>query len=136
MSDINKEVTNNPFYNKGTAFSNEEREELGLIGLLPNQVKTIEQQMYQIMNNLQDLKDDYQKHLYLMNIYTVNRTLFYYTVEQHIEELLPIIYTPTIAEAVQNYSKQFNHPNGTVYLSVNEPHLIKEALLNGSKQLE
>lgn len=136
MSDISKEVTKNPFYNKGTAFSNEEREELGLIGLLPNQVKTIEQQMHQIMNNIQGLKNDYQKHLYLMNIYSVNRTLFYYTVEQHIEELLPIIYTPTIAEAVQNYSKQFNHPNETVYLSVNEPQLIKEALLNGSKQLE
>lgn len=136
MSDINKEVTNNPFYNKGTAFSNEERKELGLIGLLPNQVKTIEQQMHQTINNLQSLKDDYQKHLYLMNIYTVNRTLFYYTVEQHIEELLPIIYTPTIAEAVQNYSKQFNQHNESVYLSVNEPHFIKEALLNGSKHLK
>lgn len=136
MSNINKEVTNNPFYNKGTAFSNEERKELGLIGLLPNQVKTIEQQMHQTINNLQSLKDDYQKHLYLMNIYTVNRTLFYYTVEQHIEELLPIIYTPTIAEAVQNYSKQFNQHNESVYLSVNEPHFIKEALLNGSKHLK
>lgn len=136
VSDISKEITNNPFINKGTAYTTEERDKLGLIGLLPNQINTIEQQKHQLMSNLNDLKDDYQKHIFLMNVYNVNRTLFFYTVEQHIEELLPVIYTPTIAEAVQNYSKHFSQPNETVFLSVNAPHHIKEALLNGSRHLE
>ncbi|MBO1690594.1 NAD-dependent malic enzyme, partial [Akkermansia sp. GGCC_0220] len=67
------------------------------------------------------IQDNLEKHLFLMNLYDTNRTLFYYVIGKHVTEFLPIIYTPTIGDAVINYSKNFDTPKDAVFLSVDNP---------------
>lgn len=130
-----KELLRNPFLNKGTAFTLEERTELGLDGLLPTAVRTLDEQAAIVYAQLDNFTDAYSKQKHLMNIYDQNRVLFYDVVGRHVTELLPVIYTPTIADAVMNYSKDFEKSQDAVYLDVNHPEKIKAALLNGSKNL-
>ena len=99
------ELLNDPFLNKGTAFSMEERAELGLIGLLPPTEQTIEVQAQQVYGNFQAKPNVSEKRHYLMNIFSRNRTLFYYVFKQHIAEFMPIIYDPGIAESIREYSQ-------------------------------
>ena len=94
------DILNNPFLNKGTAFTIEERKELGLIGLLPPYVQTIEEQAAQTYAQMQTKANDLEKRLFLMEIFNTNRTLFYYLFSQHLEEFNPIVYDPTIAAIV------------------------------------
>lgn len=131
-----QDVLRNPFLNKGTGFTEEERKSLGLVGLLPNEVRTIEEQEVLVYEKVSNIENNLDKHLYLMDLYNKNRTLFYYTIGKHIKELLPIIYTPTIGDAVMNYSNNFDGPSGAVFLSVEHKDLIEEALKNGAKDLD
>jgi malolactic enzyme len=126
----------NPFLNKGTAFSLEERIKYDLLGLLPNSVMSIEEQENIVYAKSKSIKDPLEKHLYLMNIYDVNRTLFYYVVSKHITEFLPIIYTPTIGDAVINYSKNYDTSKGAVFLSIDRPDEIENSIKCGVHDLD
>lgn len=124
------ELLNDPFLNKGTAFSMKERAELGLIGLLPPTEQTIEVQAQQVYGNFQSKPNVSEKRHYLMNIFSRNRTLFYYVFKQHIAEFMPIIYDPGIAESIREYSQFFITPQNAAYLSVDHPEQIEESLKN------
>ena len=125
-------ILNDPFLNKGTAFTQEERKELDLIGLLPPYVQTIEEQAVQIYAQMQTKVNDLEKRLFLMEIFNTNRTLFYYLFSQHLEEFNPIVYDPTIADTIEGYSDLFVEPQYAGYLDINHPENIEETLKNAA----
>lgn len=127
-----REILNNPFLNKGTAFTMEERKKLGLIGLLPPYVQTIEEQAAQTYAHMEKKESMLEKRLFLMEIFNTNRTLFYYLFSQHLEEFNPIVYDPTIAETIENYSDLFVDPQYAGYLDINHPENIEETLKNAA----
>ena len=126
------EILNNPFLNKGTAFTKKEREEYGLLGLLPPYVQTIDEQAKQVYG--QFLKKDklIEKRHFLMEIFNTNRTLFYYLFSKHVVEFMPIVYDPVIAESIENYSEFIVNPQNAAYLSVKEPENIETILKNAA----
>lgn len=126
------EILNNPFLNKGTAFTMEERKELGLIGLLPPYVQTIEEQAEQAYQHFLHKPSDLEKRLFLMEIFNTNRTLFYYLFNQHIVEFNPIVYDPVIADTIEQYSELFVDPQYAAYLDINHPENIEETLKNAA----
>ena len=126
------EILNNPFLNKGTAFTMEERKELGLIGLLPPYVQTIEEQAEQAYQHFLRKPSDLEKRLFLMEIFNTNRTLFYYLFNQHIVEFNPIVYDPVIADTIEQYSELFVDPQYAAYLDINHPENIEEILKNAA----
>ena len=126
------DILNNPFFNKGTAFTLEERKELGLIGLLPPYVQTIEEQAAQTYAQMQTKANDLEKRLFLMEIFNTNRTLFYYLFSQHLEEFNPIVYDPTIADTIEGYSDLFVDPQYAGYLDINHPENIEATLKNAA----
>lgn len=130
------DILNNPFLNKGTAFTLEERKELGLIGLLPPYVQTIEEQAAQTYAQMQTKANDLEKRLFLMEIFNTNRTLFYYLFSQHLEEFNPIVYDPTIADTIEGYSDLFVDPQYAGYLDINHPENIEAALKNAAGDRE
>ena len=130
------EVLNDPFLNKGTAFTKEERKELELIGLLPPQIQTIEEQAEQLYAQYKSKEPLINKRRFLMEIFDTNRTLFYYLFSQHVVEFMPIVYDPVIAENIENYSELFVNPQNAVYLSIDSPETIEESLRNATKDRE
>ena len=130
------DILNNPFLNKGTAFTLEERKELGLIGLLPPYVQTIEEQAAQTYAQMQTKANDLEKRLFLMEIFNTNRTLFYYLFSQHLEEFNPIVYDPTIADTIEGYSDLFVDPQYAGYLDINHPKNIEATLKNAAGDRE
>ena len=126
------DILNNPFLNKGTAFNLEERQELGLIGLLPPYVQTIEEQAAETYAQLHTKANDLEKRLFLMEIFNTNRTLFYYLFSHHLEEFNPIVYDPTIADTIEGYSNLFVNPQYAGYLDINHPEHIEETLRNAA----
>lgn len=130
------DILNNPFLNKGTAFTLEERKKLGLIGLLPPYVQTIEEQATQTYEQLQTKVNDVEKRLFLMEIFNTNRTLFYYLFSKHLEEFNPIVYDPTIADTIIGYSDLFVDPQYAGYLDINHPENIEETLKNAADDRE
>lgn len=125
-------ILNDPFLNKGTAFTQEERKELDLIGLLPPYIQTIEEQAAQTYAQLQTKVNNLEKRLFLMEIFNTNRTLFYYLFSQHLEEFNPIVYDPTIADTIEGYSDLFIEPQYAGYLDINHPENIEETLKNAA----
>ena len=130
------DILNNPFLNKGTAFTLEERKELGLIGLLPPYVQTIEEQAAQTYTQMQTKANNLEKRLFLMEIFNTNRTLFYYLFSQHLEEFNPIVYDPTIADTIEGYSDLFVDPQYAGYLDINHPENIEATLKNAAGDRE
>ena len=126
------EILNNPFLNKGTAFTMKERQELGLIGLLPPTVQTIEEQAEQTYEQYLTKPSDLEKRHFLMEIFNTNRTLFYYLFNKHIVEFNPVVYDPTIADTIENYSHLFVDPQYAAYLDINHPENITETLKNAA----
>ena len=126
------DILNNPFLNKGTAFTLEERQELGLLGLLPPYVQTIEEQAAETYAQLHTKANDLEKRLFLMEIFNTNRTLFYYLFSHHLEEFNPIVYDPTIADTIEGYSNLFVNPQYAGYLDINHPEHIEETLRNAA----
>ncbi|WP_164683423.1 malolactic enzyme [Streptococcus hyointestinalis] len=126
------DILNNPFLNKGTAFTMEERKELGLVGLLPPYVQTIEEQAKQAYAHYQRKESDLEKRHFLMEIFNTNRTLFYYLFDQNIVEFNPIVYDPVIAESIEQYSELFVDPQYAAYLDINHPENIEETLKNAA----
>ena len=125
-------ILNDPFLNKGTAFTQEERKELDLIGVLPPYIQTIEEQAAQTYAQMQTKVNNLEKRLFLMEIFNTNRTLFYYLFSQHLEEFNPIVYDPTIADTIEGYSDLFVEPQYAGYLDINHPENIEETLKNAA----
>lgn len=130
------DILNNPFLNKGTAFTMEERSKLGLVGLLPPYVQTIEEQANQTYAQMQTKANNLEKRLFLMQIFNTNRTLFYYLFSQHLAEFNPIVYDPTIADTIENYSDLFIDPQYAAYLDINHPENIEATLKNAAGERE
>ncbi|HSS88950.1 MAG TPA: NAD-dependent malic enzyme [Streptosporangiaceae bacterium] len=120
-------VLSDPWLNKGTAFPESERAALGLTGLLPSRVLTLDQQAQRAYKQCSQQASDLDKNVYLTALHDRNEVLFYRVLTDHLSELLPIVYTPTIGEAIQQYSHQYRRPRG-VYLSIDAPDEIETAL--------
>ena len=120
-------VLSDPWLNKGTAFTESERAALGLTGLLPSRVLTLDQQAERAYGQCSQQASDLDKNVYLTALHDRNEVLFYRVLTDHLSELLPIVYTPTIGEAIQQYSHQYRRPRG-VYLSIDAPDQIETAL--------
>lgn len=120
-----------PLLNKGSAFSPEERSNFNLTGLLPEVVETIEEQAERGWRQYQDFKTDIDKHIYLRNIQDTNETLFYRLLENHLDEMMPIIYTPTVGSACERFSEIYRRARG-VFISYPNRHNMDDILQNVS----
>jgi malate dehydrogenase (oxaloacetate-decarboxylating) len=114
------DVLHTPLVNKGTAFTARERTELGLTGLLPPAVKTLDQQAERAYRQFRRQPDDLARHTYLAALHDRNEVLFYRLVSTHLGEMLPIVYTPTVALAIEEYSHEYRRPRG-LFLSIDHP---------------
>ncbi len=124
-----RSVLTNPTLNRGTAFTPEQRQMLGLQGLLPSGVSTLEGQRRRVYAQYRRQPDDLAKNVFLGNMRDRNEVLFYRLLSEHLEEMLPIVYTPTVGQAIERYSHEFRRPHG-VYLSVDHPEDVEESLRN------
>ncbi len=118
-----------PTINRGTAFTLAEREALGLTGLLPTGVTTLEGQLRRVYAQYLQQADDLRKWVYLANLRDRNEVLFYRLLTEHISEMLPVVYTPTVGLAIERFSQEFRRTRG-VYLSVDHPEDVETALRN------
>ncbi len=116
-------------FNKGTAFTNAERDALGLHGLLPPHVSTQDEQVARVMGNFQIKDSDLEKYVFMIALLDRNQRLFYRVVMDHIEEMIPILYTPTVGRACQEYAHIFRRPRG-IYLSMDDRDGMAEILAN------
>jgi malate dehydrogenase (oxaloacetate-decarboxylating) len=122
-------VLANPTINRGTAFTYEQRRELGLTGLLPSGESTLDSQLRRTYAQYRAQATDLAKWVYLTNLRSRNEVLFYKLLSEHIEEMLPIVYTPTVGLAIERFSNEFRRSRG-VYLSVDHPEDVETALRN------
>lgn len=122
-----RDVLTHPMTNFGTAFTREQRERLGLVGLLPPGVVDISGQIKRIYAQYSTEPDDMARYVFLNTLKERNEILFYRIVSEHIEQMLPIIYTPTIGRAIEEYSHWFHRPRG-VFLDIDHPEDMTEAL--------
>ncbi|HEU4898033.1 MAG TPA: NAD-dependent malic enzyme [Actinomycetota bacterium] len=123
------QVLATPMINRGTAFALEEREALGLTGLLPGGVSTIDGQLRRVYAQYLRQPDDLAKNVYLAHLRDRNEVLFYRLLTERIQEMLPIVYTPTVGRAIERFSHEYRRPRG-VYLSVDRPQDVEAALRN------
>ncbi|MED3952374.1 NAD-dependent malic enzyme [Priestia aryabhattai] len=124
-----KSVLSTSYLNKGSAFTEEEREELHLQGLLPPTVLTLKEQAKRAYEQFEKAPNDLQKNNSLNDLHNRNVVLFYRLLTDHLSEMLPIIYTPTVGQSIQEYSHEYHRPDG-LYLSVNEADRLSEAIEN------
>ncbi|MET7331109.1 NAD-dependent malic enzyme [Nonomuraea sp. NPDC005650] len=122
-------VLHEPLLNKGTAFSREERAELGLEGLLPPVVESLDEQVRRMYLQYRAQSSDLLKNVYLEALRDRNEVLYYRLLVDHLREMLPVVYDPTVAAAIKGYSHEYRRPRG-VYLSVEDPAGIERALTN------
>jgi malate dehydrogenase (oxaloacetate-decarboxylating) len=119
-------VLDDPIRNRGVAFSAAEREALGLTGRLPSGVLTLEQQARRVYQQLQAQGNDLAKNVYLEQLHDRNEVLYYRVLADHLAELLPIVYDPTVGDAIEKYSHEYRRPRG-VFLSIDRPDEIEKA---------
>lgn len=122
-----------PLLNKGSAFSEEERENFNLHGLVPYNIENIEEQTQRSYQQYLSFDSDLNKHIYLRNIQDTNETLFYNLLSQHLDEMLPIIYTPTVGEACQRFSDIYRRHRG-IFISYPERQYIDQIIHNVNKK--
>ena len=122
-----------PLLNKGSAFTEYERLHFNLVGLIPSITETIEEQADRAYLQLTAFSNDIDKHIYLRNIQDINETLFYRLITDHIEEVMPIIYTPTVGAACQQFSRIYRRARG-LFVSYPDRHQIEDMLQNATKQ--
>ena len=106
------QVLTTPMLNRGTAFTPEEREALGLTGLLPGGVSTLDGQLRRVYAQYLRQPDDLAKNVYLSHLRDRNEVLYYRLLTERIQEMLPIVYTPTIGKAIERYSHEYRRPRG------------------------
>ncbi|APR70954.1 MULTISPECIES: NAD-dependent malic enzyme [Acinetobacter] len=122
-----------PLLNKGSAFTEDERERFNLHGLIPNNIENIEEQTQRSYQQYLSFGSDLNKHIYLRNIQDTNETLFYNLLSQHLDEMLPIIYTPTVGEACQRFSDIYRRHRG-IFISYGEKEYIDQIIHNVNKR--
>lgn len=122
-------VLSNPMTNRGTAFTQEERTALGIDGLIPTGMTTLENQSQRVYQQFRNTSTPLGKFLTLNALRDRNEVLFYNLLTSHLEEMLPIVYTPTIGEAIERFSHTYNRPRG-VFLSIDQPELVERSLRN------
>lgn len=122
-----------PLLNKGSAFSERERQQFNLEGLLPYRIETIEEQKARAYHQLRAQQSDIDKHIFLRNIQDTNETLYYRLVIDHLEEIMPLIYTPTVGLACQQFSKIYRRKRG-LFISYPDRDRIDDMLQNATKQ--
>ncbi|MFZ5452046.1 MAG: NAD-dependent malic enzyme [Thermodesulfobacteriota bacterium] len=118
-----------PDFNKGTAFTEKEREIMGLRGLLPPKVHTLDDQILRVLENVRRKPNDIEKYIFMISLQDRNKTLFYRIVMDYIEEMMPIIYTPTVGQACQEYGHIFRRPRG-IFISAKDRGRMPELLRN------
>jgi malate dehydrogenase (oxaloacetate-decarboxylating) len=123
------DLLDTPLLNKGTAFTEEERTQFGLHGLLPPCVETLEEQVMRAYEAYQRKEDDLERHIYLRALQDTNEVLFYRLILDHIEEMTPIVYTPTVALACQQFSHIYRRPRG-MFISYPQRDCIVSLLRN------
>lgn len=128
-----RQLLDYPLLNKGMAFTDEERREFGLLGLLPPHVSSVEEQLARNYENFKLSNTDLQKFVFLMSLQDRNETLFYKLLQRHIREMMPIIYTPVVGTASQMYSHIYRRPRG-LYISYNHKSEMREILSNAPEQ--
>jgi len=122
-----------PLINKGSAFTDEERVFFNLEGLLPHVIETIEEQASRAYDQYTNFTNDLDKHIYLRNIQDTNETLYYRLVQNHITEMMPIIYTPTVGMACERFSKNYRRNRG-LFISYPNKDRIDDLLNNSTRQ--
>jgi len=122
-------VLSTPILNRGTAFTLQERQALGLVGLLPQGVSTVDGQVRRVHGQYLRQPDELAKNVYLANLRDRNEILFYRLLSEHLGDMLPIVYTPTVGQAIERYSHEYRRPRG-VFLSVDHPDLVEESFRN------
>jgi malic enzyme len=122
-------LKDDPLLNKGTCFSRVEREELGLVGIVPPAVSTEREQATRAYDNYRKAPDDISRYLFLASLQDRNETLFYRLVTEHLDEMIPIIYTPTVGKVCERYSHIYRRPRG-VYISTEDRGRIAAVLKN------
>ncbi len=123
-----RQVLADPRLNKGTAFTDAERDELGITGLIPPGRLTLREQADRILAQYSGQPTDLAKNVLLTEVHDRNEVLFYHVLTEHLREMLPIVYTPTVGLAIERYSHEYRRPRG-VYLSVDHPEVIERSLL-------
>jgi malate dehydrogenase (oxaloacetate-decarboxylating)(NADP+) len=123
------DLLRHPLWNKGTAFTEKERDLLGLRGLLPAPVRTMEQQSLRVLANIRSKPNDLEKYLYLIGLQDRNETLFYRVLVDNLEELMPIVYTPTVGKGCQVFGRVFRRPRG-LYVSIDDRGRVRDLLRN------
>src|SRR5271168_2831559 len=121
------ELINTPLLNKGTAFTVDERSVFRLHGLLPPHIGTLDEQVTRRLNVLRAFETDFERYAFLRELQDTNETLFYALLVRNIEEMLPLVYTPTVGEGCQRFSEIWRKPRG-VFLSYPNQHRIREIL--------
>ncbi|MDP2322230.1 MAG: NAD-dependent malic enzyme [Acidobacteriota bacterium] len=124
-----EEILRDPFTNKGTAFSAAEREDLGLDGLVPPAINTMDQQLARVHENFRAKSSPISRYINLAGLQDRNETLFFRLVHDHIDEMMPVVYTPVVGEACQRFSHIFRRPRG-LYISYEQRHRIDAVLAN------
>jgi malate dehydrogenase (oxaloacetate-decarboxylating) len=122
-----RQVLADPRVNKGTAFSDAERRELGLIGLIPAGHMTLDQQAGRVYAQYLRQGSDLARNVLLNEVHDRNEVLYYRLLAEHLSEMLPVVYTPTVGQAIEHYSQEYRRPRG-IYLSVDQPELIEQSL--------
>ena len=117
------DILHDPLWNKGTAFDLEERDRLGLRGLLPPDVRTIEEQMTRVMNHLETEPTSAEKNMYLQDLANRNETLYYRTLVENIETMAPLVYTPTVGDVCKQFGNQFRRSRGMYFSSDDRGHM-------------
>src|SRR5205085_11879573 len=122
-------LLDNPLLNKGTAFPEDERRELGLLGLLPPHPASVEEQLERTYGNFKLKESDIERYIFLISLQDRNETLFYRLLEEHITEMMPIIYTPVVGQGCQQYSRIYRRPRG-LFIAYPQRHEIDAILAN------
>jgi malate dehydrogenase (oxaloacetate-decarboxylating) len=122
-------LLNTPAFNKGTAFTEQERDTYRLVGLLPEAVETLNDQAVRAYEAFQSKSDDMERHIYLRALQDNNEVLFYRLLLNHIEEMLPLVYTPTVAQGCMYFSHIYRRPRG-LFISYPKRNSIRTALRN------
>jgi hypothetical protein len=117
-------LLNDPMLNRDTAFTPEQRQELDLVGLLPSEITTLDEQVKRAYAQYQQQGDDPRKNVFLTALQDRNEMLFYRLLAEHLNEMLPVVYDPTVAVAIEQYSHEYRRPRG-VYLSIDRPDAIE-----------